>query len=174
MRPFCIDNGITRRDPDELRARTTGRVLPGTQLRIVDPETGVILPPDTTGELRVKGYVTPGYYKDPERTAEALDADGLFRTGEYRQFDPGGSLLFRGRLKEMLKTGGINVAPMEVEEVLQLHPAVEQPSVVGLPDAEGDEIVAAVVVTRPGARATETEPIAHCRQHMAAYKVPRR
>ncbi|MBS0638303.1 MAG: AMP-binding protein [Acetobacteraceae bacterium] len=162
------------RDPDELRARTTGRVLPGTQFRIVDPETGAVLPPETTGELRVKGYVTPGYYKDPERTTEAFDADGFFRTGDYCQLDAGGNLLFRGRLKEMLKTGGINVAPMEVEEILQLHPAVEQAHVIGLPDPERDEIVAAVVVRHSGADVTEAELLMHCRHHMAAYKVPRR
>jgi fatty-acyl-CoA synthase len=162
------------RDPDDVRARNAGRVLPGTQFRIVDPETEEILPPGTTGELRVKGYVTPGYYKDPERTAAAFDADGFFRTGDYCQLDAGGYLHFRGRLKDMLKTGGINVAPMEVEEILQLHPSVEEAHVIGLPDAERDEIVVAVVLCKPGLAVTVPELLVHCRHHMAAYKVPRR
>jgi len=162
------------RDPDDVRARNAGRVMPGTQFRIVDPATEEILPPGSTGELRVKGYVTPGYYKDPERTAAAFDADGFFRTGDYCQLDADGYLYFRGRLKEMLKTGGINVAPVEVEEILQLHSAVEEAHVIGLPDIERDEIVAAVVLCKPGAEVTEAELLAHCRRHMAAYKVPRR
>ena len=162
------------RDPEELRARTAGRVMPGTEFRIVNPATGAVLPSGVTGELRVKGYVTPGYYKDPERTAATFDADGFFLTGDYCQLDADGNLTFRGRLKEMLKTGGINVAPIEVEEILLLHPAVEQAHVIGLPDAERDEIVAAVVVCKPDASVSEQELLAHCRKEMAVYKVPRR
>jgi fatty-acyl-CoA synthase len=162
------------RDPDDLRARTTGRVMPGTEFRIVDPQTEAVLTNGLTGELRVKGYVTPGYYKDPERTADSFDADGFFRTGDYCQIDADGNLTFRGRLKEMLKTGGINVTPMEVEEILMLHPGVDQAHVIGLPDTERDEIVAAVVVRRPGAGVSEQELLAHCRKEMAVYKVPRR
>jgi fatty-acyl-CoA synthase len=162
------------RDPDELRARTAGRVMPGTEFRIVDPQTEAVLPSGVTGELRVKGYVTPGYYKDPERTADSFDADGFFRTGDYCQLDADGNLTFRGRLKEMLKTGGINVAPIEVEEILLLHPAVEQAHVIGLPDAGRDEIVAAVVVRKPDTTVSEQEILVHCRKEMAVYKVPRR
>ncbi len=162
------------REPDALRAATAGRALPGNSFRVVDPETGAVLPPGTTGELRVKGYVTPGYYKDPERTAAAFDADGFFLTGDLCQLDTDGNLTFRGRIKEMLKTGGINVAPAEIEDIMMRHEAVEQAHVVGLPDAVRDEIVAAVVVLKPGHAASEAELLAHCREQLAAYKVPRR
>lgn len=162
------------RDPDEVRATSIGRVLPGTRFRLVDPDTGAVLPGAGTGELRVKGHVTPGYYKDPERTAAAFDEHGWFMTGDLCHIDADGRLGFRARIKEMLKTGGINVSPAEVQDVLQRHPAVDQAHVVGLPDEARGEIVAAVVVLKRGAAAGETELLAHCRAEMAAYKVPRR
>lgn len=162
------------REPDDVRAAAVGCALPGTEFRIVDPDTGTTLPPDSTGELRVKGYVTPGYYKDPERTAASFDADGFFMTGDLCVIGADGRLAFRNRIKEMLKTGGINVAPAEVEDILNQHEAVEQAYVVGLPDALRDEIVAAVVVLKPGAEAAAADLLAHCRRELAAYKVPRR
>ena len=161
------------RDPDEVRATAVGRVLPGSAFRIVDVETGDVRE-SGTGELRVKGHVTPGYYKDPERTAEAFDAEGWFRTGDLSHIDEDGRLHFRTRLKEMLKTGGINVSPAEVQDVLLQHPAVEQAHVVGLPDEARGEIVAAVIVLKRGAPADEAGLAAHCREALAAYKVPRR
>jgi acyl-CoA synthetase (AMP-forming)/AMP-acid ligase II len=106
------------RDPLEKRLSNVGRLLPGVDQRIADPATGTILPAGEVGEIRVKGYVTTGYYKDPERTREAFDEHGFFRTGDLRLLDAEGYLHFRGRIKEIVKTGGINVAPIEVEEVL--------------------------------------------------------
>jgi len=161
------------RQPAEVRATTVGRALPNTDIRIVDLASGAVLPAGAVGEIRVKGYVTDGYYKDPERTAASFDADGFFITGDLGVFDAEGNLSFRGRIKEMLKTGGINVAPAEIEEILQLHPAVEQAYVCGLPDPVRDEIVAAIVVLNPGAAVEEAALLAHCRVHMAAYKIPR-
>jgi fatty-acyl-CoA synthase len=156
-----------------IRATTVGRPLPNTEIRLIDIETGTIVAPGAVGEIRIKGYVTPGYYNDPERTAAAFDENGFFITGDLGQFDEEGNLSFRGRIKEMLKTGGINVAPAEIEEILHLHPAVEQAHVFGLPDALRDEIVAAAIVLKPGSTADEAELLAHCRTHMAAYKIPR-
>jgi fatty-acyl-CoA synthase len=162
------------RGPREERATTCGRALPGNEIRIVDCETGTVLPAGSTGEIRVKGYVTIGYYKDPERTAASFDADGFFMTGDLGLIDADGNVSFRGRIKEMLKTGGINVAPAEIEDILQQHEAVEQAYVVGLPDPVRDEIVAAVVVLKLDATAEVADMLLHCRRQMAAYKVPRR
>jgi fatty-acyl-CoA synthase len=161
------------RQSETVRATTVGRPLPGTEIRIVDVVTGETVSNGTTGEIRVKGFVTAAYYKDPERTAQSFDVNGFFITGDLGVFDEDGNLAFRGRIKEMLKTGGINVAPAEIEEILQSHPAVEQAHIVGLPDVIRDEIVAAVVVLKPDATADEADLLAHCRKHMAAYKVPR-
>jgi fatty-acyl-CoA synthase len=159
-------------DPLELRLRSCGKPLPGNEQRIVDPESGRELPAGATGEIRVKGHVTVGYYRNPEQTALAFDEQGFFRTGDLGCVDAEGNLFFRGRLKEMVKTGGINVAPAEVEEVLMAHPDVQLAYVTGVPDAKRDEILAAVVVPRAGARLTEQQLRDYCRKELAAYKMP--
>jgi fatty-acyl-CoA synthase len=161
-------------EPLEVRVASVGRPLPGVSIRIADPLTGAALPTGEVGEIRVKGYVTTGYYKDPERTRAAFDAEGWFLTGDLGLLDAEGRLHFRGRLKEMVKTGGINVAPVEVEEVLSAHPAVRMAFVIGLPDPVRDEVLAAVIVPRPGAAVTADDLAAHCRGELALYKVPRR
>ena len=162
-------------DPIEVRAASVGRPLPGFELSIVDPETRQGLAAGAVGEIRVRGYVTCGYYRDEDKNREAFDAEGWFLTGDLGCLDESGRLHFRGRLKEMIKTGGINVAPVEVEEVLASHPGVEQAYVVGLPDAARDEIVAAVVVPRGSAgRLDEAALRTHCARALAAYKRPRR
>jgi fatty-acyl-CoA synthase len=161
-------------DPAERRAHAMGRPLPGVAIRIVDPESGAALPVGAVGEIRVKGYVTCGYYKDPERTAASLDRDGFFMTGDLGLLDDDGDVRFRGRLKEMVKTGGINVAPIEVEEVLMAHEAVRLAFVVGVPDPVRDEVLGAVVVLRRAGGATEATLLEHCRRALAGYKLPRR
>ncbi|MFN2644112.1 MAG: AMP-binding protein [Burkholderiales bacterium] len=161
------------RDPLEKRIASVGRPLPGVEQRIVEPETGKVLGPGQVGEIRVKGYVTTGYYKEPERTREAFDEHGFFRTGDLGMLDAEGYLHFRGRIKEMVKTGGINVAPIEVEEVLLAHPAVQAAFVTGVPDAVQDELLAAVIVLKRGAALTERDVTDYCRKSLAAYKVPR-
>jgi fatty-acyl-CoA synthase len=142
------------------------------EIRVVDRDTRRPLPPGAVGEILVRGHLTPGYYRDPERNAAAFDAEGFLLTGDLGFIDDDGRLRFRGRLKEMVKTGGINVAPLEVEEVLLAHPAVEQVYVVGLPDARKEEVLAAVVVLKEGQRADAGELRAFCRQALAAFKVP--
>ncbi len=162
------------RIPPAERAGSSGTALPETELQVVDPVTHAVLPAGEPGEVRIRGYVTPGYYKDPQRTAEATDAEGWFYTGDVAFLDGKGQLFFRGRNKEMVKTGGINVAPAEVEELLHGHPAVRFAAVVGIPDPERDEVLAALVVLEPDRHATVEELARYCKDNAAAYKVPRR
>lgn len=160
------------RDPVEVRLHTVGRPLPGTEIRIADPRTHRPLPPGEVGEIGIRGYLMPGYYKDPEKNAAAFDADGWFLTGDFGLIDADGRLSFRGRIKEMVKTGGINVAPLEVEEVLLMHPDVEQAYVVGVPDPRKEEAVAAVIVLKEERRVSDDDLRAFCRKALAAFKVP--
>jgi fatty-acyl-CoA synthase len=159
-------------DPVEVRLHTVGRPLPGMELAIVDRDTRRPLPPGQVGEILIRGYMTPGYYKDPEKNAEAFDAEGWFRSGDLGLVDDDGRLRFRGRIKEIVKTGGINVAPLEVEEVLAAHPAVEQVYVVGVPDDRREEVLAAVVVLKEGQDVGPDVLRAHCKAALAAFKVP--
>jgi len=161
-------------DPLELRSTTQGLALPGMHIRAVDPATDRPLPPNEVGELRVKGWVTPGYYRDAEQTRVAFDADGFFKTGDLGAIGDDGRVRFRGRLKEMIKTGGINVAPLEVEAVLLSHPAVKQAYVVGLADRGKGEIAAAAIELHAGATASVETLTAFCRERLASYKVPAR
>ena len=161
-------------DPIEKRCVTEGKPTPGIDLIIVDPETDQCLPDGEVGEVRLKGHVTRGYYNNPAANADSFDANGYFKTGDLGALDEGGYLLFKGRLKEMLKTGGMNVAPVEVEEVLRQHPAVREAFVTGIKDAVREEIVAAIIILSEGRSITEDEVKRHCRKSLAAYKVPRR
>lgn len=159
-----------RIDPPEKHHVSVGRPLPGFRQRIVDPETLEDLPVGAIGEVLVAGHVTPGYYKDPEKTRAASTEDGYFRTGDLGYVDDEGFLHYRGRLKEMIKSGGINVSPAEIEDVLVSHAAIEAAYVIGLPDTEKDEVIGAVIV---GAAVDDDELRSFCRARLAAYKVPR-
>ncbi|MDE2335236.1 MAG: AMP-binding protein [Rhodospirillales bacterium] len=159
--------------PLEWRMIGSGWPLPGVEIEIVDPATRERLPAGSEGEIRIRGNVTKGYRNDPERTAAAIDAEGWFYTGDVGVYGEHGILIFRGRFKEMIKTGGINVTPADVEQVLEEHPKVRQAVVVGVPDPVRDEIVAALVVPVPGADLTQAELVEHCRANVAAFKVPR-
>ena len=131
-----------------------------------------MLPAGEVGEIVIRGYMMPGYYKDPEKNAAAFDAEGWFLSGDFGVIDDDGRLRFRGRIKEMVKTGGINVAPLEVEEILLGHPEVEQAYVVGVPDARREEAVAAVVVLRTPGAVSADDLRAFCAKALAAFKVP--
>ena len=161
-------------DPRDRRLATQGLPLPGMEIRVVDPGTGHPLPPGTMGELRVRGRITPGYYRESEQTRAAFDAAGFFVTGDLGMIDGDGRIRFHGRLKEMIKTGGINVAPLEVEGVLLTHPAVKQAYVVGLSDRGKGEVAAAAVELHAGATTTVEALTAFCRERLASYKVPAR
>jgi fatty-acyl-CoA synthase len=159
--------------PLERRVETVGQPLSGNTIRILDPTTGLDHATGLSGEIIIRGNVMPGYWQDPTRTAEAFTGDGWFRTGDLGFLDADGFLYYRGRLKEMVKTGGINVAPAEVEEVLAAHPAVELAFVTGIPDDRLDEALATVIVPRRGQSVDEATLREYCRGILAAYKLPR-
>jgi fatty-acyl-CoA synthase len=122
----------------------------------------------------VKGHVTPGYYRDPEQTRAAFDDAGFFMTGDLGLLGDDGRVRFRGRLKELIKTGGVNVAPLEVEAILLGHPAVKQAYVVGIPDRARGEVGVAAVELHAGAAVSAETLTAFCRERLASYKVPAR
>lgn len=157
--------------PPKVRLETQGEPLPGQEVVVVDPDTGERLPTGEVGEIRIGGRVTPGYYGDDEQTRAAFDDDGLLKMGDLGRLDEEGRVQFRGRLKSVIKTGGINVSAMEVEEFLLEHPAVEQAYVVGLDDDTKGEIVAAVVVPESGAALTVDDIYEHCTE-LSSYKRP--
>ncbi len=146
----------------------------GLEVRVVDPETGVDQPVEREGELWLRGrLVTRGYYEKPEETARAFTADGWFKTGDLAVRDRKGRVIFRGRLREVLRISHFMVAPGEIEGYLQTHPKVLQAFVIGVPDARTNEAAVAYVIPRPGAAVTEDELIAYCRGRIASFKVPR-
>lgn len=160
-------------DPIDRRCTTEGKPMPGWEVRIVDPDTEKVLGPGEMGEIRLRGRMMAGYYKNPEATAAAYDAEGWFKTGDLGALDDEGYLSFRGRFKEMLKTGGINVAPIEVEEVIMTHPDIEEAFVTGLPDEVQGEIVAVAIIPRAGRGLTPDDLKAFCATRLAKFKQPR-
>jgi fatty-acyl-CoA synthase len=161
-------------EPESLRITRLGKPLPGLELRIIDPESGHDVQTGLRGEVLVRGYsVLEGYYKDPEKTAQAIDRDGWFHTGDIGSLDEHGTIMFHGRFKDMLKVGGENVAAAEIESLLGRHPAVKLAQVVGIPDAKYAEVPAAFVELNPGAAATEAELLSFCKAEVASFKVPR-
>ncbi len=161
-------------DSLESRTTTSGRPLPGMELRVVDPGTGEDLPPGVAGELLFRGPAAfSGYFRDPESTARTIDADGWVHTGDLVRREPDGTVAFVSRLKDMLKVGGENVSSAEIEGYLITHPAVAVAAVVGAPDARYGEVAAAYVQLVPGAEVTEQELIDYCVGAIATFKVPR-
>src|SRR2546426_5915393 len=146
----------------------------GYEVRIVDPETGLDQPATVPGEILVRGYmVTQGYYKRPEETARAIDKDGWFHTGDMGLIRLDGHMRFLGRYKDMLKIGGGDVDPMEVEAFLMGDLAIDMAAVGGLPDARLSEVAVAFVQLAPRCKLTEREGIEHCRGRVASFKIPR-
>lgn len=161
-------------DSLEQRIRRLGKPLPGVEVCIFDPQTGREAAPGERGEVLVRGYsILEGYYKDPRKSAEALDAAGWYHTGDIGSIDADGTLMFHGRLKDMLKVGGENVAAAEIEGCLQRHPAVKLAQVVGIPDLRLVEVPAAFVERKPGAEVSAQELVDFCRREIAGFKVPR-
>ncbi|MFC0449817.1 class I adenylate-forming enzyme family protein [Rhodococcus jostii] len=164
-------------EPDESfedRSGAQGKAVPGIEIRIVDPFSGAEQPAGVPGEILIRGYcVTEGYYKDPAKTAETIDSDGWLRTGDLYSRTESGCLVFHGRLKDMLKVGGENVAAIEVESFLCEHPAVLTAAVIGRPDDRLDEVPVAFVEVREGRQLTEAELIEFCDGKIGRYKVPR-
>jgi fatty-acyl-CoA synthase len=160
-------------DEMDRRAETVGRPLPGFEVTILDAD-GKPVGPDVVGELVVRGHpVMLGYYKKPEATAEVLDDDGWFRTGDAASLTADGYVRYAGRIKEILRVGGENVDPIEVETVLMRHPAVAMASLIGIPDERLDEVGVAYVQLLRGAEVTPEELRGYLRERLAAFKVPR-
>ena len=161
-------------DPEEERLTTVGRVAPGTELKILDPESGRELPPGTPGELVYRGIQQfEGYYADPDGTAAALDPDGWLHSGDSGSIDADGYVTYRGRIKDMLKVGGENVAAAEIESLLMRHPAVSIVQVVAAPDPKYTEVPAVFVELQEHESATAEELIEFCRGQIARFKLPR-
>jgi len=161
-------------DPLELRVETVGRPLPGVEVKLVEPGTGRTLGDNEQGELCARGHVVMlGYYKNPEATAEAIDAEGWLHTGDLATRLPNGYYKITGRIKDMVIRGGENIYPREIEEFLYTHPAIEQAAVVGVPDPKYVEELCAWIKLKAGRVLTEEEVREFCRGHLAHYKVPR-
>ncbi|GIX48770.1 MAG: AMP-binding protein [Candidatus Tectimicrobiota bacterium] len=161
-------------DSEDDRCLASGAPLPGYEFKVIDPQSGQPVPYGTPGELCCRGYgVMQGYYKKPEETAKVIDAEGWLHSGDMAVMREDETIRFLGRYKDMLKVGGENVDPIEVEALLLQHPAVAQAQVVGVPDPRLSEVPCACVVLAPGAHVTAEELIAFCRGKIASFKIPR-
>ncbi len=161
-------------DSETQRFTRLGTPLSGMEVRAVNPETGEDAAQGEKGEAWIRGYSTfTKYYKAPEKTAEALDADGWFHSGDLISIDADGALMFHGRLRDMLKVGGENVAAAEIEACLQQHVAVKLAQVVGIPDPRLIEVPAAFIELEAGSDASEAELIGFCKGKIAGFKLPR-
>ncbi|MEU6643539.1 class I adenylate-forming enzyme family protein [Saccharomonospora sp. NPDC046836] len=161
-------------DTLEERATSVGKLLSGFEARLLDPVTGAVVADGELGELLLRGYsMMSHYYRDPERTAETIDAGGWLRTGDLFRRLASGHMIFEGRLKDMLKVGGENVPAVEVESFLCGHPHIRDAAIVGIPDPRLDEVPVAFVEQEPGAELSEHDVIAFCRSRIASFKVPR-
>ena len=158
----------------EHRVTTVGTGQPHIEIKIIDPETGKTVPPNTVGELCCRGYnVMKGYYNMPEETAKAIDAEGWLHSGDLGTVDEDGYYKITGRLKDMIIRGGENIYPKEIEEFLRTHEAVEDAEVVGIPDQRYGEVVGAFVIPRKGMSLTEDDLREYCRHKIAFYKTPK-
>ena len=160
-------------DTAETISTTSGRAIPGVEVRVVDDD-GVEAERGQPGEVVVRGYnVMREYFEDPEQTAEAIDADGWLHTGDIATMDERGYLVITDRKKDMFITGGFNAYPAEIERLLLLHPGVAQVAVIGIPDERMGEVAMAFVVPTAGASMDPDELIGWARETMANFKVPR-
>ncbi len=166
---------MTRRDdPVELRVATVGRLLADIEGKVIDPETGADLPPNTQGEIVTRSAcVMKGYYKMPEATAAAVDRDGWLHTGDLGEVDADGYFKVTGRIKDMIIRGGENIYPRELEEFLFTHPKVANVQVVGIADKKYGEQVLAAIQLKDGVAADAEEFIAFCKGKIARHKIPK-
>jgi fatty-acyl-CoA synthase len=160
-------------DPLERRVATVGRVVPHVEVKVVD-ERSEIVPRGQVGEICVRGYsIMLGYWGDPEKTAEAIDADGWMHTGDLGTIDQDGYGKIVGRLKELVIRGGENISPAEIEDFLHRHPQVEMAQIVGVPDDKYGEELCACIKLKDGRRPSEAELRDFCRGEIAHFKIPR-
>ena len=159
-------------DPLEAKLNTSGSVLPGMEMRIVDPVSGEDVAKGEVGLVLIRGHTTPGYLNNPEETAKALRPDGFFDTGDLGRLDGDGRFIFHSRLKEVIKSGGINVSPVEVEQLIASHPDVRDAYVVGVDDPVRGELIVAFV---DAAHAISEDSVrAYIKERAASFKVPHR
>jgi acyl-CoA synthetase (AMP-forming)/AMP-acid ligase II len=169
----CIVSMCRFDDDPETIAMTSGRAIPGVEVRCAD-EAGQEVPRGTPGEVLVRGYnVMRGYFDDPAATAETIDVDGWLHTGDIAVMDDRGYLRITDRIKDMFINGGFNCYPAEIESILREHPEVAQVAVIGVPDERMGEVGMAFVVSAPGTDPQPDAIIAWCKANMANYKVPR-
>jgi fatty-acyl-CoA synthase len=149
-------------------------VHPHIEVKVIDPETGLVLARGTPGEMCTRGYsVMLGYWDDPEKTAEVIDAARWMHTGDLAIMDEAGYLNIVGRIKDMVIRGGENVYPTEVEEFLYTHPLIEDVQVIGVPDEKYGEELCAWVRVRSDGELTVEEIRAYCKGRIAHYKIPK-
>ena len=161
-------------DPHPDWVSTVGRPLPQTEIKIIDPESGAVVPRGEIGEICARGYgIMKDYFDHPEATASAIDAEGWLHTGDLGSLDEHGYCRVQGRRKDIIIRGGENIYPREVEDVLHTHPAVLDASVVGIPDRDWGEVPVAFLQLKPGCEVTGDDLAQFCRQQLASYKVPR-
>ena len=169
-----VSTQTTADDDMERRVSTVGRVHPHLEVKVIDPETGLVLPRGMSGELCTRGYsVMLGYWDEPEKTAEAIDAGRWMHTGDLAVMDEAGYLNIVGRIKDMVIRGGENIYPREVEEFLYTHPDIVDVQVVGVPDLKYGEELCAWVKLRPGGALTPQDVRDFCTGKIAHYKIPR-
>jgi fatty-acyl-CoA synthase len=161
-------------DPLDKRVATVGRVHPHVEVKIVDPESGLIVPRGAPGELCTRGYsVMLGYWQNDEATQKAIDRARWMHTGDLATMDEGGYVKIVGRIKDMIIRGGENVYPREVEEFLYTHPAVSDVQIIGIPSEKYGEEVMAWVKLKPGVQCDGAALEAHCKGKIATFKIPR-
>jgi acyl-CoA synthetase (AMP-forming)/AMP-acid ligase II len=161
-------------DPPETISASSGRAIPGVEVRVVDDD-GAEVPRGAPGEIVVRGYnVMQGYFEDPERTAETIDADGWLHTGDIGTMDAAGYIAITDRKKDMFIVGGFNAYPAEIENLLLAHPDLAQVAVVGVPDERMGEVGVAFAVPTAGAAPDPDEIVAWAKANMANYKAPKR
>jgi len=159
--------------PNRHRLRAAGLPMGDNEVRVVDSDTGEDVPTGDVGEIWVRGStVMKGYWHLPEATEEAIRPGGWFRSGDAGYFDDDGYLYLYDRVKDMIVSGGENVYPAEVENVLMSHPGVADVAVIGVPSEKWGETPKAMVVRAPGTEATESELIAYCKENLAGFKCP--
>jgi fatty-acyl-CoA synthase len=170
--PACTMSRST--DSLEVRVNTVGSPIYGVECKIVDPETGVELPDETDGEFVARGYnIMRGYYKMPEATEAAIDAEGWLHTGDLARRTKEGNFKITGRIKDMIIRGGENIYPKEIEDFLYTHPGVQDVQVIGVPDRQYGEQIMASIVRRKGSDVSAEELKAFCLANMAKQKCPR-
>lgn len=184
MKDVAICYGMTETSPvstmtrggDTLqhRTETVGRTMPRLESKIVDL-AGEVVERGVIGELCTRGYaVMQGYWNQPDKTAEAIDADGWMHTGDLARMDDDGYVVIEGRMKDMVIRGGENIYPREIEEFLYTHPSIQDVQVIGVPDARYGEELMACIILKPGAEPLDAAAVAEfCRGKLAHYKVPR-